>query len=311
MTRGTSGEAAGVSAWATSRSGRPVAPAAADGLPNAARATTADPRRSLRTAPACQRSMPVATMLSGEGVAAGARSPRPKGAHLVRVVRGVLGAIRAHPRLFLAVAAAVVALSILGPPAVLSVARQPVDYFTVNPWLRRLPAYVLSPAVPLGQKVDKLPDLALFWFSSDSPYGVDWGFAVDVTDLARILLMAALFGAYFALLAQRREQVPVRRAGMISTRRGGLAGMLTSVVGLSTGPCSVMGCGAPMIPVVGLAFAGLSSGTLAFLASLSRVTTALVLVALAVAVVALGWRTGEAPRAPAAAPSARSPRAAT
>ena len=87
--------------------------------------------------------------------------------------------------------------------------------------------------------------------------------------------------------------------------------MLTSVVGLSTGPCSVMGCGAPVIPVVGLAFAGLSSGTLAFLASLSRVTTALVFVALAVAVVALGWRTGEVRRAPAAASSAPSPRAAT
>ena len=229
----------------------------------------------------------------------------------MRVVHGVLGAIRAHPRLFLSVAAAVVALSILGPPAVLSVARQPVDYFTVNPWLKRLPAYVLSPAVPLGQKVDKLPDLALFWFSSDSPYGVDWGFAVDTTDLARILLMAGLFGAYFALLAHRRAQSPVPRAGLASTRRGGLAGMLTSVVGLSTGPCSVMGCGAPVIPVVGLAFAGLSSGTLAFLASLSRVTTALVFVALAVAVLALGWRTGEVRRAPAAASSAPSPRAAT
>ena len=66
--------------------------------------------------------------------------------------------------------------------------------------------------------------------------------------------------------------------------------MLASVVGLSTGPCSVMGCGAPVIPVVGLAFAGLSSGTLAFLAGLSRVGTLLMFVALLAAVVALGWR---------------------
>jgi len=65
--------------------------------------------------------------------------------------------------------------------------------------------------------------------------------------------------------------------------------MLTSLVGLSTGPCSVMGCGAPVIPVVGLAFAGLSSGTLAFLASLSRVTTPLIFLALAAAIVTLGW----------------------
>jgi hypothetical protein len=227
----------------------------------------------------------------------------------VRVVRGVLGAIRAHPRLFLAVATTVVALSILGPPALLSVARQPVDYFTVNPWLKRLPAYVLSPAVPLGQKVDKLPDLALFWFSSDSAYGgVDWGFAVDVTDLARILLMAGLLGAYFALLAHRREKASVARTGMAPPHRGGVAGMLASVVGLSTGPCSVMGCGAPVIPVVGLAFAGLSSGTLAFLASLSRVTTALIFMALAVAVVALSWRAGEAPSGPSPLRSPSRPR---
>jgi hypothetical protein len=74
--------------------------------------------------------------------------------------------------------------------------------------------------------------------------------------------------------------------------------MLTSVVGLSTGPCSVMGCGAPVIPVVGLAFAGLSSGTLALLASLSRVMTALVFLGLAVGVVYLAWQTGEERRRP-------------
>ena len=75
--------------------------------------------------------------------------------------------------------------------------------------------------------------------------------------------------------------------------------ILASVVGLSTGPCSVMGCGAPVIPVLGLAFAGLSSGTLAFLASLSRVTTVVVFIALAGAVGLLGWRAGGGSRAPA------------
>jgi hypothetical protein len=215
----------------------------------------------------------------------------------VRVVRGILGAIRGHPRVFLAVAATVLVLSILGPPAVLSVARKPVDYFTFNPWLKLLPAYVLSPRIPFGQKLDKLPALALFWFSADSPYGVEWGFAVDVTDLARILLLAGLFGAYFALLARRRQRVGAGAAGASATRRGGIAGMLTSVVGLSTGPCSVMGCGAPVIPVVGLAFAGLSSGTLAFLAGLSRLSTVVVLAALVAAVGYLGWQGGrEHPR---------------
>jgi hypothetical protein len=199
--------------------------------------------------------------------------------------------------MFLGVGVAVVAMSILGPVLVLSVARKPVDYFTFNPWLKRLPAYVVSSTIPLEQKLEKLPALALFWFSADSPYGgTDWGFAVDVTDAARILLLAALFGAYFALVAQRRARRGPAGTGTLAARRGGVAGMFASVVGLSTGPCSVMGCGAPVLPVVGLAFAGLSSGTLAFLASLSRVTTLLMFVALLAAVVALGWRAGEAGR---------------
>jgi hypothetical protein len=210
---------------------------------------------------------------------------------------------------FLAISVTVVGLSILGPPALLSVARRPVDYFSFNPWLKRLPAYVLSPTIPLAQKLQKLPALALFWFSSDSPYGgTEWGFAVDVTDVARILLLAGLFGAYFALLARRRETSAARGLGLAATRRGGIAGMLTSVVGLSTGPCSVMGCGAPVLPVVGLAFAGLSSGMLAFLAGLSRVTTLLVFLALATAVVILGWQTGPPRGAPATPARTRVPR---
>ena len=213
----------------------------------------------------------------------------------MRVIRGVWGAIRGHPYLFLGVGLAVVAMSVLGPVLVLSLARRPVDYFTINPWLKRLPAYVVSSTIPLEQKLEKLPALALFWFSSDSPYGgTDWGFAVDVTDAARILLLAALFGAYFALLARGRADRAAPATGALATRRSGVAGMLASVVGLSTGPCSVMGCGAPVLPVVGLAFAGLSSGTLAFLASLSRVATAVMLVALVGAVVTLGWRAGAA-----------------
>jgi hypothetical protein len=201
---------------------------------------------------------------------------------------------------FVTVTLSVVALSILAPPAVLSLARRPVDYFTFNPWLKLLPAYVRSPSIPLAQKLDKLPDLALFWFSADSPYGgVDWGFAVDVTDLGRILLTACLFGAYFALLARGRAVARVSGERGAAARRGGFAGMLASVVGLSTGPCSVMGCGAPVLPVVGLVFAGLSSGTLSLLAGLSRVTTALVLLSLIAAVLYLGWREGEVTHPPA------------
>ena len=55
--------------------------------------------------------------------------------------RGIGAAVRAHPGLVLGAAAAVLALSIALPPALLSVARKPVDYFTFNPWLKRLPEY--------------------------------------------------------------------------------------------------------------------------------------------------------------------------
>ena len=212
----------------------------------------------------------------------------------MRVVRGVQGAIRGHPRVFLGVAVAVVALSILGPPRSFPWRGGRSTTSPSIPGSSACPAYVVSPTIPLAQKLEKLPALALFWFSSDSPYGgTEWGFAVDVTDAVRILLLAGLFGAYFALLARRRAAAARVGGGAPGHRAaGGVAGMLTSVVGLSTGPCSVMGCGAPVLPVVGLAFAGLSSGTLAFLAGLSRVTTRLVFLALAAAVVVLGGRAG-------------------
>ena len=76
---------------------------------------------------------------------------------------------------------------------------------------------------------------------------------------------------------------------LVAAGRGGVAGALVGVVGFSTGPCSVMGCGAPVIPVVGLAFAGLSSGTLSLLAGLSRVATVVVLVALVAGISHLAW----------------------
>src|SRR5262245_60485179 len=52
--------------------------------------------------------------------------------------RGIGVALRGQPGVFFGAATAVFALSILLPPALLSVARKPVDYFTFNPWLKRL-----------------------------------------------------------------------------------------------------------------------------------------------------------------------------
>jgi hypothetical protein len=75
---------------------------------------------------------------------------------------------------------------------------------------------------------------------------------------------------------------------------------VASVLGLSTGPCSVVGCGAPVLPVVGLVFAGLSSTTLALLSQVSRVSAIVVIAALLMAVAWLGRQAGHAQRAPVA-----------
>jgi hypothetical protein len=195
---------------------------------------------------------------------------------------------------FVAVAAGILALELLVPPVVLSAARRPMDYFTFNPWLPELPRFLSASDVPWQRKLDFLPNLALFWFSADSPFGgTEWGFAVTVSDLLRFIVMSLLFATYFALLAHCWERTGASHSNTGFGRQGGALGVLTSVLGFSTGGCTVVGCGAPVIPVVGLAFVGLSSGTLAGLAELSRAATAFVLIAVALGVVYLGWLLGK------------------
>jgi hypothetical protein len=206
-----------------------------------------------------------------------------------RVLHGVKTAIVARSGWLAGVALAVFVMDIFVPPLVLSVARKPVDYFTFNPWLSQLPQYLRSGPGSLTQRLEKVWSLALFWFSSDNPYGVEWGFAVTVSDLARFLLTALLVGAYFALWAYRRDQLGARR-GLGASGQGGIVGACSSVLGVATGGCTVMGCGAPVIPVVGLAFAGLSSTTLAWMSQLSAVGTTVVSTAMALAVLYYGWR---------------------
>lgn len=213
--------------------------------------------------------------------------------NLFRVVRGIAGAVRSHPWVLAGVAAGVVALDVFLPPALLSVVHKPFDYFAFNAWLPELPAYVLRHDVSIQQKLEFIPNLALFWFSADSPFGgVDWGFAVTVGDLLRFLLLGLLLGLYFALVLYGRDRIPTAAPRRALSHGGGASGALASVLGVSTGGCTVMGCGAPVIPVVGLAFAGLSSGTLALLANLSRVATAIVFIAVLLGVIYLGWRAG-------------------
>lgn len=209
----------------------------------------------------------------------------------LRTVLGSVGvAIRARPGIFLGVALAVLLLNLFLPPIVLALARKPWDYFAFNPWLRQLPAWLASPEATWGRKLSFLSDVALFWFIASSPYDApEWGFSVGVRDLARWGLMALLFGAYFALWVYARGRMAEGRRLWSRGGRAGVLGAALSTVGLSTAPCSVAGCGAPVLPVLGLAFQGLTSGALAGLAALSRVATALVLVGVSLAVLALAW----------------------
>jgi len=211
---------------------------------------------------------------------------------LRRVLAGLGRALRARRGTFAGVAATVFALDILVPPLVLSIARTRVDYFTFNPWLPSLPGYLRSGPGPLGERLERAFNLALFWFSADGIFGVDWGFAVTASDLARFALMAILVGAYFALWRYRRDRAGGGGRGLGVAPQGGVLGAAGSVLGLATGGCTVMGCGAPMIPVVGLAFVGLSSGTLAWLAQVSTVATVAVIAGMTLGALYLAWRVG-------------------
>jgi hypothetical protein len=207
-------------------------------------------------------------------------------------LRGLGAAVRARPGATVGVLVGVFALHVFLPPLLLAVTRKPWTYFTFNPWLRQLPRYLTSSA-PLDQKLDFLSRVAVFWFSADGPYGFpEWGFAVDTMDLARFLAMSLLVAAYFALVLYRRDQERLGGWRASTSRAGGIVGAFAGVLGLSTGPCSVVGCGAPVLPVVGLVFAGLSSGTLAALSGASRILSAVVLLALTLVVTWLGWQAG-------------------
>ena len=211
-----------------------------------------------------------------------------------RALRGLAAAVRERWRVFLLVAAGVFVLDVFVPPLLLSVVRKPIDYYTFNPWLPKLPGYLAGGEHPLGLRLEKTWNLALFWFSADNPYGVEWGFAVTVGDLARFALMALIIGAYFALWFYRRDRLGPAGWGGRASAQGGMLGAASSVFGLATGGCTVMGCGAPVLPVVGLALTGLSSTTLKWMSELSTVATAAVLIGMGAGVLYLAWRVGAA-----------------
>ncbi len=208
---------------------------------------------------------------------------------IAQTFRGIATAIRAEAKIVWGVTAAVSVFNLVAPPLILSIARRPLNFFTFNPWLSQLPAYLVSEE-PLSKKLSFLSNMAIAWMSADNPIeGVDWGFIIDVPTLARILLTSLVFGAYFALWSYRRHQGEACGLRFKAARPAGIAGAATSVFGLTTGPCTLAGCGVPVLPVVGLAFTGLSSGTLTLFTTLSRISIAIVLSAMSLAVLRFGW----------------------
>jgi hypothetical protein len=208
-----------------------------------------------------------------------------------RALRGMGRAVGSRPWLFVWVALGVFALDIFVPPLVLSIARKPVTSFTINPLLSTLPEYLTSGPGVFEERLTKVWGLALFWFSSDGQFGIEWGFAVTPADLARFVFMSLLVAAYFALWLERRARVATVWGARASSS-GGVLGALGGIFGLTTGGCTVMGCGAPVLPVIGLAFAGLSSTTIKWMSELSTIGTTAVLVGLGSAVLWLSWRLG-------------------
>ena len=220
-------------------------------------------------------------------------------AAIAQTLRGIGVGLRSGKRVVFAVTGAVFVFNLVAPVAILSVARRPPDFITFNPWLSRLPEYLASEE-PLGKKLSFLSQMAIAWVSADNKVeGIDWGFIVDVPTLVRIALASLVFGAYFALWSYRRRQ----GAGLKAARPAGVAGAVTSVFGLTTGPCTLAGCGVPVLPVVGLAFTGLSTATLTMLTMLSRLSFVVILSLMGLAVVWFGWRIGQPPGEGALRPS--------
>jgi hypothetical protein len=88
-----------------------------------------------------------------------------------------------------------------------------------------IPGFLFSGAIPLQRKLEFVPDMALFWCSADSVYGgVDWGFAVTLSDLLRFVLLSLLFGLYFALVFRYRDRAAAERSTSKLGRGGGASG---------------------------------------------------------------------------------------
>ena len=211
-------------------------------------------------------------------------------------IRGIGLAIRDRPSIFAGVTLGVIAVDILLPILILSLARGPFGHVSINPWLVRLPEWLRSSDVSWTRKLEFVLDMALAWVIANNPTGeLAWGFVVDVPSLARLILTGLMFGAYFALWFYGRDRLSRVTWGVRTGRYGGAAGALLTVVGFSTNACLLLEAGVPVLPVVGLAVTGASSTTLVLLGELARVGTAIVLFMTTLGVAWLGWLVGTRP----------------
>lgn len=214
---------------------------------------------------------------------------------MVGGARALGRAIGTYRRTFVLAALAIFVMNLTLPPLILSAVRKAPDHFSFNPWLRNLPAWLASDEATWGRKVEFLYGAALYWFIADSPFDApEWGYTATVRDVLHWIALALLFGAYFALWAARRARVAACTPGAVPAggRRAGLAGALLSTLGFSTLPCSVVGCGAPVLPVVGLVVTGmeLSSVTLNWINRTSHAVALLVYLGIAAGIISLsGW----------------------
>src|SRR5712691_13318135 len=98
---------------------------------------------------------------SGGGVRLAIEEVKMGGQSIAKTFRGMATAIRTRPKVFWGVAAAVSVFNLAAPVLILSVARRPMDFFTFNPWLSRLPEYLASDSVPLTRKLGFLSQMAI------------------------------------------------------------------------------------------------------------------------------------------------------
>jgi len=80
---------------------------------------------------------------------------------VIRIWRGICGAMLFRPGVFIAAAGLVLALDLFLPPVLLSIVRKPLDYCAFNAWLPQFPGYLFSGAIPLQRKLEFVPDMAL------------------------------------------------------------------------------------------------------------------------------------------------------